>query len=69
MHLPLICIGGVDEFLAVDLKTQLRGGQDQDVHAVEFHHQVILVQIKPDDQVPLEASDILDGLTREFIFG
>ena len=69
MHLPLIYIGCVDHFLAVDLKTQIRGGQYQDIDAVEFHHQVIRDQIKPDTQVPLEASDVLDGLAREFLFG
>ena len=68
MHLPLICIGGVDHFMAVDLKTQLRGGQYQDIHTVEFHHQVIGDQIEPDTQVPPEASQVLDALGSEMLF-
>ena len=49
----------------MDLFTQFRGRQCRDIGAVEVQRQVTSCCVVPDDQIPPEASQVLDALGRQ----
>ena len=67
MDLPLICSGFVFDPVSMDLLAQLRHRKCRDIDTIEMHRQVISCQVVPDDQVPPEASEVLDGLGSQLL--
>ena len=67
MHLPLATSSLVHYFLSVDQIAQLWHRQLQDIPTVELQRQVVLYQIPPDAEVPLEFGDVLQRLDSELL--
>ena len=58
----------VFKLVSVDLLAKRRDRQCRDIGAVEVHRQVTSCCVVPDDQVPPEASQVLDGLGSQLLF-
>ena len=67
MDLPYSCCGIVFDLVSVDLQAQLRRRECRDIGAIETQGQLFRFQVVPNDQVPPEASQVLDGLGRQLL--
>ena len=64
----MVCYGFVDDDISVDFMTQFRDRKFRDIAAIEVHGKVTSFQVPPDDEVPAEASQVLDRLGSQLLF-